>query len=319
MFMRAPRFLLALLLIAVAGPAASFEDAALGRAADAYRLTIEKQRVGKRTQARSAAAWSRARKLAAKKDWAGAIGQYEKAIALGGRDALLWLGLSVAQSAKTPPGRDQALAASYNAYRAAQTKPARARALFRIGGVFDSRGEPDRAIKAYGEGLALVRDRRVQSRHDALMARYRFWLVKTVVEAESDTPRICLQFSQNLPPRGRVNYGDYVRISPEIKAAFTARGKTLCIGGVTHGRAYQVAVLRGLPSAGGISAQKSERFTVTVADRKPSVGFRGRAFILPRRGGQSLPLVSVNVDRVMLKLLRVNDRNLIAEINEGHI
>jgi uncharacterized protein YfaS (alpha-2-macroglobulin family) len=56
-----------------------------------------------------------------------------------------------------------------------------------------------------------------------------------------------------------------------------------------------------------------------VPDRSPSVGFRGKSYVLAKSGPQTVPLTSVNVARATLRLLRINDRNLINEINNNRI
>jgi uncharacterized protein YfaS (alpha-2-macroglobulin family) len=144
-------------------------------------------------------------------------------------------------------------------------------------------------------------------------------LAGTETESESDAPRICLNFSEDLQERGEVRYEDYVRFDPEISAAFSARGKQLCVEGVEHGKIYGVTVLKGLPGAGERATETTERFDVAVPDRAPSLGFRGAAYILPREGRRELPLDSVNIDKARLEVLRINDRNLIQEINQGNI
>ncbi len=138
-------------------------------------------------------------------------------------------------------------------------------------------------------------------------------------ESESDQPRVCLNFSEDLQERGQLSYEDYVRFEPEIASAFSARGKQLCIEGVEHGKSYRITVLKGLPGAGGLATETTERFDAIVPDREPSLGFRGTAYILPRQGRRELPLDSVNIDKARLQVLRINDRNLIQQINQGSI
>ena len=139
------------------------------------------------------------------------------------------------------------------------------------------------------------------------------------VEAESDRPRACFEFSHPLQQRSAARYRDYLRFDPEFPAEFSVRGKRLCVDGLAHGASYRVAVLAGLPGAGERITAKTERFEVVVPDRAPSLAFRGGAHILPRKGQRELALESVNVKAARLKVLRVNDRNLMQQINAGRI
>jgi len=139
------------------------------------------------------------------------------------------------------------------------------------------------------------------------------------VESDSESPRVCLRFSQSLKSPKDVNYGDYVRFEPKIPATFVARGKRLCVEGVAHGQNYKVTVLKGLPDASGKKYEETEEFSVAVPDRKPTLSFGGGAYILPRGGKREIALDTINVDKAKIIVLRINDRNLIQEINSGRI
>ena len=56
-----------------------------------------------------------------------------------------------------------------------------------------------------------------------------------------------------------------------------------------------------------------------VEDREPTLGFRGATYTLPKTDGQHLPLTSVNLDAARLRVLRINDRNLLREIENRRI
>src|SRR5262249_7542429 len=49
---------------------------------------------------------------------------------------------------------------------------------------------------------------------------------------------------------------------------------------------------------------------VDIGDRQPSVGFRSSTYVLPRSGPLGVPVTTVNVDRLQLRLLRIADRNI---------
>lgn len=111
----------------------------------------------------------------------------------------------------------------------------------------------------------------------------------------------------------------------------TVDGKSLCIHGLEHGRAYHFVAKRGLPSKPGASliedydtrVPKGEHDSyqggVLIADRPATAGFRSSAFILPRVGGGNIPLMTINLDQVDLDLVRLSDRTLYRQIALGHI
>ena len=139
------------------------------------------------------------------------------------------------------------------------------------------------------------------------------------VEAETDSPRACFVFTRNLAERGAVRYDDYLRFEPEIRIAVSARGTRLCVSGFEHGKVYATTLLAGLPSGDGLKTNDTERFNISIPDRAPSVNFKGASYILPSRGERALPIDAVNVREADLRILRINDRNLISEINKGSI
>ena len=47
-----------------------------------------------------------------------------------------------------------------------------------------------------------------------------------------------------------------------------------------------------------------------VRDRNASVRVTGRGYVLPNRGQQGIPLVTVNTEQVGVEVYRIGDRNL---------
>ncbi|MDH3230602.1 MAG: alpha-2-macroglobulin family protein [Alphaproteobacteria bacterium] len=139
------------------------------------------------------------------------------------------------------------------------------------------------------------------------------------IEAETDSPRACFVFTRKLAERGAVRYDDYLRFEPELQAEVSARGTRLCVSGFEHGKVYATTLLAGLPAGDGLKTADTERFNIAIPDRKPSVNFKGAAYVLPSQGERALPIDAVNVREADLKILRINDRNLIGEINKGSI
>ena len=78
----------------------------------------------------------------------------------------------------------------------------------------------------------------------------------------------------------------------------TAEARQICLDGLAHGKRYEVQVRDGLPSAVGEKLAKTAELAVYVKDRAPSVRATGRGYVLPNRGQQGIPLVTVNTDKV---------------------
>src|SRR6202023_303123 len=79
-------------------------------------------------------------------------------------------------------------------------------------------------------------------------------------------------------------------------------------------RAEEVRRLAPLPAT---SERLHETFKtrIVIPDRKPQLRFSGTGYVLPKQGTSGLPLTTVNVDKVKLRLLRVNERNLVPSID----
>jgi alpha-2-macroglobulin len=246
-----------------------------------------------------------------------AIDAYERAIALGGDNFQLWMSLSTALRDAQRTG--DALAAAYNARLAADQATDKGAALFAIAAVLDSANRAREAIEAYQAGLNYVYDDASWQRMQALQEAMAFRVISKQTRAEGDTAEVCLRFRSPLKQTDSVHYEDYVKIEPQAAVAFAVSDDTLCASGLAYGASYKVSVLKGLPSIYDEKLEATEEFPVSIGDRAPSVGFSGYNYILPKVDQNGIPLVSVNVNEVKLRLLRVTDRNLVQQIYQGRL
>jgi len=134
--------------------------------------------------------------------------------------------------------------------------------------------------------------------------------VRLRTEMNQAEPRACLEFSQNLSTDPSIHYSDYLTIDPTIQYQTDISGKLLCLSGIPFEPERQVTVKQGLPSASGERTAYDETFTLTFGDRPSYVGFAGGGMILPRAEADGIAIESVNVSRLEVEVLRVNDRIL---------
>jgi uncharacterized protein YfaS (alpha-2-macroglobulin family) len=99
--------------------------------------------------------------------------------------------------------------------------------------------------------------------------------------------------------------------------AVETSGQQICIDGVQHGSRYRVTVRGGLPAADGETIRNSATLDIFVRDRAPAVRFLGSAYVLPAGGEPTIPVVTVNTERVEATLYRIGDRQLAAAIADG--
>jgi alpha-2-macroglobulin len=152
---------------------------------------------------------------------------------------------------------------------------------------------------------------------DDAIGKYGFRIVETTVESDSARPRICATFSEDLVPSG-VDYSSFVQLPESGLTVVNGAYRQLCVDGVQHGSRYTVTFREGLPAADGQTLAKSTPLTLYVRDRSPGVRFPGRAYVLPKTGGTSIPVETVNTEKLDLHLYRVSDRNLVQSIQNAY-
>ncbi len=317
--MRAMRLFAVSILLLVSWTASAYENPQLERAGALYRKAVYAKHRGKPNLKAAATTFSNAKQLVRKRKWAAAVAAYEKTIALGRREPEVWYLLSNALALRRPAAREKGLAAAINGYRISETKVDKALGLWHVATHYNKTGRPKRAFAAFEASLELVENPGARRAYDKLAVRFKLVVKRVRADAESDNPRICVEFSKDLDPRARLRLGDYLRIDPRIKMSVTTRGRSICIEGVTHGATYALTVLKGLPGTNKLSLEKTGRFNVIVPNREANLSFKGRAFILPTKGRQGLPVVSVNVNKANVELLRISDRAIVEQIKKRNI
>ncbi|HEX9556439.1 MAG TPA: hypothetical protein VF991_08095, partial [Reyranella sp.] len=127
------------------------------------------------------------------------------------------------------------------------------------------------------------------------------------IDSSRPEAEACLAFNKPLAT-GDVKYGDYVRISPEVKSAVRVVDDRLCIGGLAYGQDYTVRMLAGLPGSDGAKLSDEMKVDVALGARPAVVTLPGKGFILPRGTTVGLPITTVNVSKVGIEVYRVNER-----------
>ena len=247
------------------------------------------------------------------KRYSQAIDDLEKAISYGADDGLVWLRLAQAQVAYDD--QDHAMSSAYNAYRKSNDPVERGEALFIIGKDYDKHDKYKEALAVFEAGLGFTKSPGVTERVAQLKVLVAFRVVKVEVEAESDDARACLRFNEPVATKGGISYGAYVRTTPALDGIVTARDDTMCLDGLKHGTTYQVELLAGFPSVIGDKTLSDFKTNAVIPDRKPSISFAGTGYVLPREGSAGLPVTTINLDKVKVRILKVNERNLVPSLD----
>ena len=228
----------------------------------------------------------------------------------------MWLDyarLALQENADEPGGR--AIEAAVNGYLRSAEKPAQAEALLVLAQALE-RGNRTREMLAALRLAATLSPRQdIAATLEEAEEKYGFRIVEHQVEADRPSPRLCAVFSEDLAQSG-VDYASFVQM-PRPGLSVETERQRLCIAGLAHGERYALTFRKGLPDAAGDTLGKDVALSAYVRDRSPAVSFPGRAYILPRGADTGLPVQTVNLERLDLKILRVSDRNLIAAMREG--
>ncbi|MEN8741905.1 MAG: PAN domain-containing protein, partial [Phaeobacter gallaeciensis] len=244
-----------------------------------------------------------------------ALGWLSAAVAVNDDPALwtevsaLWLRIADQSKQNKNAKRQQALSAALNGYLRAEAAPLQAEALVTAGRALErlGRGRDMLSVLRLAQDLAPRAD--TAALLDEAIGKYGFRVTDSTVESDSATPRICVEFSEDLARSG-VDYGDYIK-GAGAELAAEASGRQLCLDGAEHGERYRIALRRGLPAASGEVLSKEVELTHYVRDRTPSVRFPGRAYVLAKSDQVALPVETVNLREVALQLRQVSDRNLL--------
>ena len=236
-----------------------------------------------------------------------------------------WLGLAQALLAIKPDPSNtserydlpvNASGAAYRAYHLAIKDADKAFALHVLSQALQRRAYWRPAIEALKMSLTFVEVADVRKSFEELRAQHGFRMMDYATESDVAEPRICVRFSELLS-RSVEDFSKYVSINGKDPEALTAEKKQLCLGGVSHGERYQIQVRAGLPADIGEVLSRNLDLAIYVPDRKPFVNFTGKAYVLPSRGQQGIPLVSVNTKSVDVDVYRVGDRSLSSQLESG--
>jgi len=252
-----------------------------------------------------------------------AVQRFTTAVATSPDDPALWISLARATLAvqginysETATLKTDTTAAAYNAYLLSRTAPSRAEALAVLAVALDGRDLSRPALQAYQASLALVNSASVRSAYEDLKARKGFRIIEHTVDADSASPRVCAQFSEDLVKAG-VDYTPFVTVDDAAPKGIEAEGRQICVEGLEHGHQYRIAFRPGLPAAIGEVLESPVVLSIYVQDRAPTARFTGDSFVLPSTARRGIPLVTVNTEVASVKLFRVGDRSL-AQLLSGY-
>ena len=206
---------------------------------------------------------------------------------------------------------ERAATAAYIAYQRTKLPAEEADSLLIISRTYADRSLWRPALDALRLSLDLREVADVRQQYERMREDHGFRLLDYTVDADAASPRVCFQFSEDLPGR-RTDLSPFVVVAGAGQARrCRSEEKQLCVEGLKHGDHYNITLARRHSLGGHETLAKSAEFNVYVRDRKPSVRFSSKAYVLPRTGQRGIPVISVNTKAVALEIYRIGDRNLL--------
>ncbi|UIJ70669.1 alpha-2-macroglobulin family protein [Aurantimonas sp. HBX-1] len=286
---------------------------------EARRLRLELAGADRDSSFGEVTADSLAARAAAALSYPEAIRAWREALQRDPLDHRAWLGLSDAALAYNPeqyserPQNDRFRElGAVNAYLVAASDDERADALRALGASFEAKQDWKLAIRSYRASVAIADVASVEDRLDAVVAEHGFRIVEHTVDNNAASPRICLTFSDTLSGTltSSENAGDYVSVEGGDNLPVTASGNQICVDGVTHGERYRIVARAGITAIDGETLGRPAELSIYVRDRDPSVRFATNAYVLPAGGEATIPVTTINTDRIEARLQRIGDRAL---------
>lgn len=256
---------------------------------------------------------ARIKEAKAQKKWPVAVAELETLVGQNTQDLNLWLDLALtAYHAMTEAQQrsyelmDKAEKAAAYVYFNSSDKTQRALALLISAAVTTN---ADTQEKCLTELSTLVDIKKLRQDYPAYADLMPFAYKEYNVDRDSNTPQVCFNFSH--PLQADFKPADYFEISPKIDGAFHIRNTKICLTGIRFGENYNVLIKEGLPSIFGEKTTQSSKFNFLVDDKTPRLSFPTKTYILQKNDDLLIPLTAVNVKKIDIKVVRVNDRAFI--------
>ncbi len=175
-------------------------------------------------------------------------------VAVAPDDSATWLRLAKAVLQIRPSNDrekslllERAATAAYVAYQRSSDASEEAESLTVIARTYADRSVWRPALDALRVSLELREVAEVRQQYERLREDHGFRLVDYSVDADAASPRVCFQFSEDLPGR-RTDFSPYVAVGGQDKPALSVQDRQLCVEGLKHGERYAITLRAGIPS-----------------------------------------------------------------------
>ncbi len=139
-------------------------------------------------------------------------------------------------------------------------------------------------------------------------------IVKLVERNSQNSIKLCMVLDRYIYDVNSEKLKNYIKVTPKTSYGILFNYDAICINNLKPQTTYSIYIDKSA-TIGNLTLDKSYTFTKKTTNYEPSIEFSENGYILPSQSDISIPLDSINVKRVKLKLYRINRNNLINMIN----
>lgn len=108
----------------------------------------------------------------------------------------------------------------------------------------------------------------------------------------------------------------YIEVDPPVKFQMEAQYSTIYLyGDFQPGQKYEITALKGLPSTEGGKLLWDRTEEVIIPDFEPFAYFKAPGMYMSLKGNQTIPVESINVDKLQFTVHKVYDNNVVYLLN----
>ena len=156
---------------------------------------------------------------------------------------------------------ERAATAAYIAYQRTSNAGEEAESLVVIARTYADRSVWRPALDALRVSLELREVAEVRQQYERMRGDHGFRLLDYTVDADAASPRVCFQFSEDLPGK-RTDFSPFVAVVGQDKPALSVQDRQLCVEGLKHGERYTITLRAGIPSIVRETLAKTAEFNV---------------------------------------------------------
>lgn len=139
-------------------------------------------------------------------------------------------------------------------------------------------------------------------------------IVRTYTKSNSSSTSICARVDRYFDATNGIKAKKYIKIIPQDYFNVKLLYDSICIEGLKPQKEYKVTINKNIP-LGDLSLDKTYSFTLKTGDLEPYFNFKDKGYILPSKGDISIPIETMNIDKLAVNLYRVNRNNLVGMLN----